>query len=173
MRPDIAEQLSLHAECRSIERDITFGTHLRYGPELSPDSRQTQRLIAAMGIAMPLATNWQASEKGASISAFCFPLIHSFTMKCTMQRVHGFCASYWLSQRTASLIKSAWVVGRQLGITFACSLAFSIREHLLQPNCIAKRGAPRCACSVRIRHFAATWAGPCVRVSGYFATDAP
>ena len=107
------------------------------------------------------------------ISAFCFPLIHDFTMKCTMQPVHGFCASYWLSQRTASLIKSAWVVGRQLGITFACPLAFSIREHLLQPNCIAKRGAPRCACPVRIRDFAATWAGPCVRVSGYFATDAP
>jgi hypothetical protein len=38
-------------------------------------------------------------------------------------------------------------------------------------NCIAKRGAPRCACSVRIRHFAATWAGPCVRVSGYFDVD--
>ena len=108
-----------------------------------------------------------------TISAFCFPLIRDFTMNCTMPRVLGFCASYWLSQRTASLIKSAWVVGRQLGITFACPLAFSIREHLLQPNCIAKRGAPRCACPVRIRDFAATWAGPCVRVSGYFATDAP
>jgi hypothetical protein len=111
-------------------------------PERPPDSRQTQRLIAALGIAMPLATNWQASlRRRRTISAFCFPLIRAFTMKCTMQRVHGFCASYWLSQRTASLIKSAWVVGRQLGITFACSLAFSIREHLLQPNCIAKRGA--------------------------------
>ena len=74
MRPDIAEQLSLHAQCRSIERDITFGTHLRYGPELSPDSRQTQRLIAALGIAMPLATNWQASEKGAYSQRFLFSL---------------------------------------------------------------------------------------------------
>jgi hypothetical protein len=156
-----------------FERDITFGTHLWYGPELPPDSRQIQHLIAALGIAMPWRPTGRPLRRGRTISAFCFPLIRSFTMKCTMQRVHGFCASYWLSQRTASLIKSAWVVGRQLGITFACSLAFSIREHLLQPNCIAKRRAPRCACSVRIRHFAATWAGPCVRVSGYFATDAP
>jgi len=129
---------------------------------------RTQRLIAALGIAMPLATNWQASEKAAYYQRFLF-----FLDPRSHDEVHGFCASYWLSQRTASLIKSAWVVGRQLGITFACPLAFSIREHLLQPNCIAKRGAPRCACPVRIRDFAATWAGPCVRVSGYFATDAP
>jgi hypothetical protein len=74
VRPDIAEQLSLHAQCRSIERDITFGTHRRYGPELPPDSRQTQRLIAALGIAMPLATNWQASEKAAYYRRFLFSL---------------------------------------------------------------------------------------------------
>jgi hypothetical protein len=74
VRPDIAEQLSLHAQCRSIERDITFGTRLRYGPELPPDSRQTQRLIAALGIAMPLAANWQASEKAAYYQRFLFSL---------------------------------------------------------------------------------------------------
>src|SRR6267154_3416506 len=58
-------------------------------------------------------------------------------------------------------------------LSLACETPSFLHPHLLQPNCIAKRGAPRCACSVRIRHFAATWAGPCVRVSGYFATDAP
>jgi len=53
------------------------------------------------------------------------------------------------------------------------AFTMKVRNHLLQPKCIAKRGAPRCACSVRIRHFAAIRAGPCVRVSGYFATEAP
>jgi hypothetical protein len=173
VRPDIAEQLSLHAECRSIERDITFGTHLRYGPELSLIRARLNVSSQPWALRCPWRPTGRPLRRRRTIRAFCCPLIRAFTMKCTMQRVHGFCASYWLSQRTASLIKSAWVVGRQLGITFACSLAFSIREHLLQPNCIAKRGAPRCACSVRMRHFAATWAGPCVRVSGYFATDAP
>jgi hypothetical protein len=72
VRPDIAEQLSLHAQCRSIERDITCRTHLRYGHELPPDSRQTQRLITAMGIAMPLATNRQTSEKAAYYQRFLF-----------------------------------------------------------------------------------------------------
>jgi hypothetical protein len=40
----------------------------------APDSRQIQRLIAALGIAMPLATNWQASEKAAYYQRFLFSL---------------------------------------------------------------------------------------------------
>ena len=74
MRPDIAEQLSLHAQCRAIERDIAFGTHPRYGPELPADSRQTQRLIAALGFAMPLARDWPASEIAAYYQRFLFSL---------------------------------------------------------------------------------------------------
>ena len=74
MRPDIAEQLSLQAQCRAIERDIAFGTHLRYGPELPADSRQTQRLITALGVAMPLARNWPASEIAAYYQRFLFSL---------------------------------------------------------------------------------------------------
>ena len=71
-RPDIAEQLSLHAQCRAIERDIALGTHLRYGPELPADSRQTLRLIAALGVAMPLASNWPASEIAPYYQRFLF-----------------------------------------------------------------------------------------------------
>jgi hypothetical protein len=78
VRPDIAEQLSLHAQCRAIERDIAFGTHLRYGPELPADSRQTQRLIAALGVAMPLARNWPASEIAAYYQRFLFSLDPNF-----------------------------------------------------------------------------------------------
>jgi hypothetical protein len=74
MRPAIAEQLSLHAQCRAIVRDIALGTHLRYGPELPADSRQTQRLIAALGVAMPLASNWPASEIAAYYQRFVFSL---------------------------------------------------------------------------------------------------
>ena len=78
VRPEIAEQLSLHAQCRAIERDIAFGTHLRYGPELPADSRQTQRLIAALGVAMPLASNWPASEMAAYYQRFVFSLGPSY-----------------------------------------------------------------------------------------------
>jgi hypothetical protein len=74
VRPDIADQLSLHAQCRSIERDVAFGTHIRYGPELPADPQQTQRLIATLGIAMPLASNWSASEKAAYYQRFLFSL---------------------------------------------------------------------------------------------------
>jgi hypothetical protein len=74
VRPDIAEQLSLHAQCSAIERDIALGTHLRYGPELPADSRQTQRLVAALGVAIPLASNWPASERAAYYQRFLFSL---------------------------------------------------------------------------------------------------
>jgi hypothetical protein len=54
-----------------FERDIIFGTHLRsIWSRTAPDSRQPQRLIAALGIAMPWATNWQASEKAAYYQRF-------------------------------------------------------------------------------------------------------
>jgi hypothetical protein len=74
VRPDIAEQLSLHAQCRSIERDIAFGTRIRYGPELPADPHQIQRLLTALGIAMPLASNWPSSEIAAYYQRFLFSL---------------------------------------------------------------------------------------------------
>ena len=78
MRPDIAEQLSLYAQCRAIERDIVFGTHPRYGPELPENSRQTLRLIATLGVAIPLASNWPASEIAAYYQRFVFSLGPSY-----------------------------------------------------------------------------------------------
>jgi hypothetical protein len=78
MLPDIAEQLSLHAQCGAIERDIALGTHLRYGPELPVDPRQTQRLIAALGVALPLASNWPPSEIAAYYQRFLFSLDPSY-----------------------------------------------------------------------------------------------
>jgi hypothetical protein len=74
VRPEIAEQFSLRSQCGAIKRDIALGTHLRYGPELPPDSRQTQRLIATLGVAMPLASNWSPSEKAAYYQRFVFSL---------------------------------------------------------------------------------------------------
>jgi hypothetical protein len=52
----------------------------------APDSRQIQRLIAALGIAMPLATNWQASEKAAYYQRFLFsldPRFHDESAQCS------------------------------------------------------------------------------------------
>jgi hypothetical protein len=78
MRPDIAEQLSLHAQCRAIERNVALGTQLRYGPELPVDSRQTQRLIATLGVPLPLASNWPTSEIAAYYQRFLFSLDPSY-----------------------------------------------------------------------------------------------
>jgi hypothetical protein len=74
MRPQIAEQLSLHAQCRSIERDIAFRTRVRYGPELPADPRQIQRIIADLGVAIPLARDWPPAEKAAYYQRFLFSL---------------------------------------------------------------------------------------------------
>ena len=59
----------------SPERDRT---HRRYGPELPADSRQTQRLLAALGVAMPLASHWPASEIAAYYQRFVFSLGPSY-----------------------------------------------------------------------------------------------
>jgi hypothetical protein len=72
--PAIAEQLSLHAQCLSIERDIAFGSRIRYGPELPGDPRQVRRLIAALGVAIPLASDWPAADKAAYYQRFLFSL---------------------------------------------------------------------------------------------------
>ena len=73
MRPDITEQLSLHAQL-PLDLNATSPLERTFDmvPNCPPDSRQTQRLIAALGIAMPLATNWQASEKAAYYQRFLF-----------------------------------------------------------------------------------------------------
>jgi hypothetical protein len=110
MRPDIAEQLSLHAQCRAIERDIAFGTHVRYGPELPADSRQTQRLIAALGVAMPFARNWPASEIAAYYQRFLFSLDPNYHDYVHNAAPRGLCADYWPFRQTVSRIESAWML---------------------------------------------------------------
>jgi hypothetical protein len=74
VRPNIAEQLSLHSQCSSMERNMASGTRIRYGPELPADPNQIQRLIADLGIAVPLANSWPASEKAAYYQRFLFSL---------------------------------------------------------------------------------------------------
>ena len=75
MRPDIAEQLSLRGQCStSIKADLKYGTHLRYGPELPTDGRQTERLIADVGVVMPKARNWSPPEMAAYYQRFLFSL---------------------------------------------------------------------------------------------------
>jgi hypothetical protein len=74
VRPDIAEQLSMHAQCSSIERNVASGARIRYGPELPADPNQIQRLIADLGIVVPVASSWPASEKAAYYQRFLFSL---------------------------------------------------------------------------------------------------
>jgi hypothetical protein len=74
VRPEIAEQFSLRSQCGAIARDIAFETHLRYGPELPADVHQKQRLIADLGVAMPLARDWPAPERAAYYQRFVFSL---------------------------------------------------------------------------------------------------
>ena len=74
MRPDIAEQLSLRNQCSATNLDLGVGTHVHYGPELPRDPQQTQRLIAILGVTMPLARNWSVSEKASYYQRFLFSL---------------------------------------------------------------------------------------------------
>jgi hypothetical protein len=60
VRPEIAQQLGLQSECiRSQQR---LGPALHYGPEAPPDARQTERLLATLGVTMPSAHDLPAAE---------------------------------------------------------------------------------------------------------------
>jgi hypothetical protein len=72
VRPDIAEQLGLHAECnRSGSR---VGPRLHYGPEVPSDDQQMRRLFAALGVVMPSAHDWPRPEVAAFYQQFLFAL---------------------------------------------------------------------------------------------------
>jgi hypothetical protein len=72
VRPQIAEQLGLHSDCiRSGQR---VGPSLHYGPEVPPDARQTERLLAALGVTKPSAHDWPATEIAAFFRQFVFAL---------------------------------------------------------------------------------------------------
>lgn len=48
VRPEIAEQMGLHAECARIAKRL--GPRLHYGPEVPSDDHQTQRLFTVLGV---------------------------------------------------------------------------------------------------------------------------
>jgi hypothetical protein len=68
VRPDIAEQLSAHADCERIDKRV--GPRLRYGPEVPQDPVQIQRLIVALGHEMPRARDLPAYEIAAYYARF-------------------------------------------------------------------------------------------------------
>jgi hypothetical protein len=71
VRREIAEQLSLQHACKW---QITNGTNLTYGPEVPTNPAQIQRLVARLGIAMPSAHDWSASEQAAYYGRFLWAL---------------------------------------------------------------------------------------------------
>jgi hypothetical protein len=74
VRPQIAEQLSLHGQCDRIKSDTTLATHGRYSVELPPDPQQMRRLIAALGVTMPSAHQWSANQQAIYFNNFLFSL---------------------------------------------------------------------------------------------------
>ena len=72
VRPEIAEQMGLHAECARIAKRL--GPRLHYGPEVPSDDQQTQRLFTALGVVMPSAHNWSPNAITAYYQQFLFAL---------------------------------------------------------------------------------------------------
>jgi hypothetical protein len=72
VRPEIAEQLGLHAECTRSGKHL--GPRGHYGPEVPDDDAQKQRLFAALGVVVPSAHDWPASEQAAFFQQFLFAL---------------------------------------------------------------------------------------------------
>jgi hypothetical protein len=72
VRPEIAEQLGLHVQCNRSGKHL--GPRSHYGPEVPGDDAQTQRLLAALGVVVPSAHDWSASERAAFFQQFVFAL---------------------------------------------------------------------------------------------------
>lgn len=68
VRPDIAEQISAHAQCARI--DHWLGPRPHYGPEAPPQAPQIQRLVAALGLTMPRARDWPPHRIAAYYARF-------------------------------------------------------------------------------------------------------
>jgi hypothetical protein len=68
VRPEIAEQLSLRAQCARVDKRV--GPHMHYGPEVPQDPAQTARLIAALGYPMPRARDWPPNQIAAYYGRF-------------------------------------------------------------------------------------------------------
>src|ERR1700730_2113129 len=72
VRPEIAEQMGLHAECARIAKRL--GPRLHYGPEVPSDDHQTQRLFTALGVVMPSTHDWSPNAIAAYYQQFLFTL---------------------------------------------------------------------------------------------------
>jgi hypothetical protein len=68
VRPEIAEQLSAHAQCARVDKRV--GPRPHYGPEVPQDPVQTVRLIAELGYPMPRARDWPQYEIAAYYGRF-------------------------------------------------------------------------------------------------------
>jgi hypothetical protein len=68
VRPEIAEQFSMHAQCDRVDQRV--GPRMHYGPEVPQDPAQTERLIAALGYAMPRARDWPPYQIAAYYARF-------------------------------------------------------------------------------------------------------
>ena len=68
MRPDIAEQLSLQANCMRIGKWV--GPYPHYGPEEPRDAVQIRRLVAALGYEWPRARDWPPYQIAEYYSRF-------------------------------------------------------------------------------------------------------
>ncbi len=77
VRPEIAEQLGLYAEC--ITSGIRLGPRLHYGPEVPGDEQQMQRLFAALDVVVPSARDWPTGQIAAFYRQFVFALWPSDT----------------------------------------------------------------------------------------------
>ncbi len=68
VRPEIAEQFSMHAQCDRVDQRV--GPRMHYGPEVPQDPAQTEQLIAALGYPMPLARDWPPYQIAAYYARF-------------------------------------------------------------------------------------------------------
>ena len=75
VRPDIAEQLTLHADCdRLTHPKAGIPRALHYGAELPMEPEQTMRLIVSLKGAMPSARGWSVADKARYFHNFLFGL---------------------------------------------------------------------------------------------------
>jgi len=72
VRPEIAEQMGLHADCG--RRGKPQDPRVHYSPEVPRDEQQTQRLFTALGVVVPSARDWPAGEIAAFYEQFLFAL---------------------------------------------------------------------------------------------------
>jgi hypothetical protein len=74
VKPEIAEQMSLHAECDRIGKSVESAARLYYGPELPPDAAEMRLIVAFLGVAMPSARDWPQGQLAAYYQQVLFAL---------------------------------------------------------------------------------------------------